>query len=77
MTAYELDPKTKRVPARLLRVGQVVMESYEHPCTIVSIRENNQRHLLMFDARFVWQRDTEPAWRLGTFHPDTLLEKAI
>lgn len=76
MTEYELGPKTKRVPARLVRVGHVVMESYEHPCTIVSIK-NNQRHQLMFETRFIWQRKTEPAWRLGTFHPDTLLEKAI
>jgi hypothetical protein len=70
-------PKTRSIPARLLRVGQIVMESHEHPCTIVDIKGNKRRDGLSIYARFVWQRKTEPAWLLGTFNHDTLIEKAI
>ncbi|MCU1420185.1 MAG: hypothetical protein JWR57_1354 [Mycetocola sp.] len=77
MSELDFRPKTRSVPARLIRVGQVVMESAEHPCTIVEIRSNLRRDGLRIYAQYVWQRDTEPAWLLGTFHPDTLLEKAI
>ncbi|MBG6238212.1 hypothetical protein IWX78_001167 [Mycetocola sp. CAN_C7] len=77
MNELDFRPKTKGVPARLIRVGQVVMESYEHPCKVVEINDNPVSKYRIISARYVWQRDSEPPWRLGTFHPEALLERAI
>lgn len=71
MNELDFRPKTRSVPARSNRVGQVVMESYEHPAPLSRLGEPPITKTCTIDARFVWQRDTEPAWRLGTFPRST------
>jgi hypothetical protein len=76
MNELDFRPKTRSV--RLGRSGWVSRHGeLRAPCTVVEVREPPITKTCTIDARFVWQRDTEPAWRLGTLHPEALLERAI
>lgn len=70
-----LRPKTRPTLAAKLRVGQVLLESEEHPVKIVSV--GYQTSLVVIHCRYIWQSKAEPTWILGKFHPTALLEKAV
>lgn len=70
-----LQPKTRPTPAAKLRVGQVVLESREHPVKIFEIRYPKGR--VVIHCRYIWQSKAEATWTLGPFHPTALLEKAV
>ena len=75
MSEFDFQSRTRSVPARLLRVGQVDMES----AAPVHHRRNHG-HIRTADhppnsVRLATRH--EPTWGLGTYHPDALLEKAI
>lgn len=73
-TAYNLRPSTEVVPASVLRVGDVVLESDEHPARITNARRRcGELHFL---ARYIWQADTERAWLMGIFRPDHPFDRA-
>jgi hypothetical protein len=74
MTEFEFSPKTKPVPARLLRVGQIVLESPEHPARITRVTAGVR---LWVYARYIWQRETEAEWILGRFRDEDTVERAI
>lgn len=76
MTAYDLTPKTTTVPAAALKVGDVVLESHEHPAMITKITFST-RNGVTIRCRFVWQRTTEPDWLLGSFPNDARILKAV
>lgn len=75
-TGYNLRPDTQRVPASALRVGDVVLESADHPAVIVSIH-THQRIYLRVHARYIWSPPYEPSWVLGDFHPIHMFDRAL
>lgn len=78
MNSYNLHPKTCPVPAATLRRGDVVLESTEHPARIVRLhRPRNGGGQVQFFCRYVWQRDREPSWSLGSFQPGARILKVV
>lgn len=78
MNNYNLHPKTCLVPAATLRRGDVVLESTEHPARIVRLlRSRNGSGQVQFFCRYIWQRESEPSWPLGTFQPGARILKAM
>ena len=61
----------RSTPASLIRVGTLVMESPDH-LAIVTKRLGVKR--IKIWCRYVWQRDYEPQWLLGTFNPGDMIE---
>lgn len=73
-TAYNLRPRTERVPAIDLRVGDVVLESADDPVRLTSVF--GVRTVRLY-ARYIWQADTERPWLFGYFHPAFPVERAV
>jgi len=74
-TRFNLCPDTRRVPAGALRVGDVVMEGPEHPAVIARIDHPFGNVRIM--CRYVWQEPYERTWRLGDFHRDHRIARAL
>jgi hypothetical protein len=70
---FDFNPKTRSVPASLIRVGQIVLESDEHPVRITRI--SHSKNGLNLWCRYIWQRPNEPEWLLGYFYSETKLER--
>lgn len=73
-TGWNLRPDTERVKARALRVGDVVMESHDHPFLIT--RVNVQPSVVVY-GRYVWQGEHEKVWLLGTFRNTHKFDRAV
>lgn len=69
-----LTPRTAGKRAADLRVGDVVLESSEHPARIVRLTYTSSRvHVY---CRYIWQATREPAWKLGEYRAEARLETA-
>jgi hypothetical protein len=75
VTEYNLTPKTRRTLAERIRVGDVVMESYEHPAVVTRVLLSAGR--VHIRARYVWKDNTELDWKLGAFRPGSPVHKAV
>ncbi|MDJ0335361.1 hypothetical protein QMG83_09010 [Salinibacterium sp. G-O1] len=73
-TAWNLRPDTERVEARALRVGDVVMESPDHPFRIAKVTHQNG---VIVHGKYVWQDDREKSWMLSRFSNSHVLDRAI
>jgi hypothetical protein len=62
---------TRSTPAYLLRVGSLILESPDHPAVVT--RVFGVKRIKVW-CRYVWQRESEPHWELGTFDRDELVE---
>ncbi|MBF4512284.1 hypothetical protein ITJ66_07250 [Plantibacter sp. VKM Ac-2885] len=70
-------PKTRPTRADLIRVGDIVLESYEHPATVTSVHQTGATGQVYLRCRYIWQRPVEPDWSLGKFAPATPILKAV
>jgi hypothetical protein len=68
------NPKTRSVAVSSLKVGDVVMESDEHPATITHIYARHGR--VQIRARYIWQDEREPDWVLASLYPYNKIKKA-
>lgn len=60
--------------ARSLRVGDVVLESADHPVRIV--RVSTCPTGVYIHGLYVWQADTDRPWLVGRFHPEHRFARA-
>jgi hypothetical protein len=60
-TGWNLRPDTERVAAQSLRVGDVVMESFDHP---VLITRMSVYPVVILHGRYIWQAEDEMTWML-------------
>lgn len=74
-TGWNIRPDTERVSAQALRVGDVVLESPDHPATVT--RLSYPRHHVTVQARYIWQSPDEPSWTLGTFSNNHPFDRAL
>ncbi len=74
-TLHNLTPKTRPCPASDIKVGDVVVETWEHPVVITRVARKNREVYLY--CRYVWQAPRDPEWKLGTFRPTQRLPKAV
>lgn len=72
-TDYNLRPDTEPVEARSLRVGDVVMESRDHPVRISQIGGLSR---VWLHGNYIWESD-ERTWPLGNFNMAHLFERAV
>jgi len=70
-------PRTRPTRADLIRVGDVVLESYEYPATVTSAHQVGANGRVNLRCRYIWQRPAEPDWSLGKFAPATPILKAV
>lgn len=75
-TDYNLRPDTERVQARVLRVGDVVMEDFDHPVIITAI-SNTPQGGVSIHGNYVWERASGKSWFLGKFNPVHMFDRAI
>lgn len=73
-TPYNLRPRTERVEARSLRVGDVVLESPDHPVRIERVSPG--RAPISIYALYIWQTPHERPWLVGRFHPEHPFDRA-
>jgi hypothetical protein len=73
-TGLNLRPDTERVEARALRVGDVVMESPDHPFLVT--RLSRQRGVIVH-GRYIWQAKQEPSWMLDQFPSNHIFDRAV
>jgi hypothetical protein len=69
-----LAPSTTPTPAYLLRAGTIILESPDHLAVVTKVYGTKR---IKVWCRYVWQRESEVQWQLGTFDPDDLIEVAI
>lgn len=67
-------PKTTSKQAADLKVGELVLESWQHPARIVRLQYGSGR--VHIHCRYIWQASREPWWKLGDYHPADRLEIA-
>ena len=73
-TGWNLRPDTERVEARALRVGDVVIEDFDHPFLIT--RVSLQPNVIVY-GRYVWQGEHEKVWLLGRFPRAHRFDRAV
>ncbi len=74
-TEWNLRPDTERVRAGALRVGDVVMESFDHPAVVDRIGHPGGQ--IAVHCKYIWSEPWEPTWLLGTFNPIHLFDRAL
>jgi hypothetical protein len=74
VTDYDLHPKTRPVAVATLRVGDIVLESPEHPARVTRLKGETRINVW---CRYVWTPPTDPDWRLGTFALRDRIEKVV
>ena len=74
MKEINYTPKSRPVPAYKIRVGQIVMESNDHPARVTRISAIHGE--LRIYSRYVWQTSKEPDWLFGKFDPWDDIERA-
>ncbi|MDL5351592.1 hypothetical protein [Microbacterium sp. zg-YB36] len=74
-TEFNLRPDTERVRAGALRVGDVVMEDFDHPVIIMQL--NSARGSVTIHGNYVWERATGKSWFLGKFNPIHMFDRAL
>lgn len=68
-------PKTKLVPAKTLRIGDVFMERPAHPARVRKMTIIGRRvHLWCL---YVWQSTRESEWPMEPMPADALVAKAV
>lgn len=75
-SGYNLRPDTERVQAQALRVGDVVMEDFEHPAIITKLTYPRKTQICIH-ANYIWQAAYEPSWVLGTFNVIHMFDRAL
>lgn len=70
-----LTPKSKAVRAEKVKVGDVILESFDHPAVVVEIRGGSGGRTHLY-CRYVWQSPTELMWKFGTFPPGARIPAA-
>lgn len=73
-TDYNLRPDTEPVEARVLRAGDVVMESLDHPFIITKVGTNS-RGVHVY-GKYIWQTEREESWSLGRFSSVDMFDRA-
>lgn len=73
-TGWNLRPDTERAKAQSLRVGDVVMESFDHPFLITRL---NFRNGVIVYGKYVWQGEDEKSWMLDRFPNSHVVHRAI
>ncbi|PPG07101.1 MULTISPECIES: hypothetical protein [unclassified Rathayibacter] len=75
----EYRPHIRYVAASRLKVGDVIIESRDHPAVVTRISRANiyRRATRTIFCRYVWQHPTEKERPLGTFAHDHELRRAI
>jgi len=74
MTAYDLHPKTRRVSVTTVKVGDIIMESHEHPARVIRITGKLRLSLW---CRYVWSPPTDHDWLLGSYSLRARIDKAV
>lgn len=75
-TDYNLRPDTERVQARVLRVGDVVMEDFDHPVIIVKLT-SAANGTVTIHGNYVWERATDKSWFMGKFNAVHMFDRAL
>ena len=73
-TGWNLRPSTERVPAQSLRVGDVVMESFEHPFRITRL---SLQPVVIVYGKYIWQGEAEKSWMLDRSPSSHVFLRAI
>jgi hypothetical protein len=73
-TGWNLRPDTERVVAQALRVGDVVMESFDHPFRITRLCTHAD---VIAHGKYIWQAEDEPSWMLNRFPTNHTLDRAV
>lgn len=69
-----LHPKTRRVQARDVLPGNVVMEKAGWPCLVRRVARTTTITLWVV---YTWQERNAREWALGPFSPTQILRKAV
>jgi len=73
-TGRNLRPDTERLYALALRVGDVVLEIFDHPFRITRL---SVYPVVIVHGKYIWQADDEPSWMLDRFPHNRIIDRTI
>jgi hypothetical protein len=78
LSRIDFNPPTVSVPARDLKVGDVIMESADSPVALTKIKRSvTLSGPVALRGRYIWQHHSELSWSLGSFRSDHEFRRAV